>query len=61
VPIIFAALLRGPHIKVAAEASRWQRMGDLIGSRYEPRTRDRRLTTSAIRLKNIIETKSKAY
>jgi len=37
------------HIKVAAVASRWQRVGDLIGSGFEPytsRTRSRRLTTS---------------
>jgi len=30
---------QGPHIKViAAVASRWQRVGDLIGSRCEPHT-----------------------
>jgi len=43
---ISAALRQGPHIKVAAVASRWQRVGDLIGSGFEPhtsRTRGRRL------------------
>jgi len=43
-------LRQGPHIKVAAVASPWQRVGDLIGSGSEPhtsRTRGRRLTTCA--------------
>jgi len=42
------ALYHGPHIQAAA-ASRWQRMGDLIGSGFEPytsRTRSSRLTTT---------------
>jgi len=42
----FATLRQGLHIKVAAVASRWQRVGDLIGSKFEPRTsrtRSRRL------------------
>jgi len=37
--------------KVAAVASRWQRVGDLIGSEFEPhtsRTRSERLITCAI-------------
>jgi len=35
---ISAALRQGPHhtIKVATVASRWQRVGDLIGSGFEP-------------------------
>jgi len=36
----------GPHIKVAAVASRWQRVGNLIGlgfERHASRTRSRRL------------------
>jgi len=33
---ISAALRQGPHIKVAAVANRWQRVGDLIGSRFVP-------------------------
>jgi len=43
-----AALRQDSHIKVAAVASRWQRVGDLIGSELEPRTsrtRSRRLIT----------------
>jgi len=28
----------GPHIKVATVTSRWQRVGDLIGSRFELHT-----------------------
>jgi len=28
------------HIKVAAVTSRWQRMGDFIGSRFEPAPED---------------------
>jgi len=39
---------QGPPIKVVAVASRWQRVGDLIGSRFESHTsriRSRRLTT----------------
>jgi len=32
------ALRQGPHIKVATVASRWQRVGDLIGSGFEPHT-----------------------
>jgi len=31
-------LRHGPHIKVAAVASRWQRLGDLIDSGFEPYT-----------------------
>jgi len=46
---ISAALHQGPHIKVAAVASRWQRVGDLIGSGSEPYhtsgARSKRLTT----------------
>jgi len=40
-------LRKVPHIKVAAVASRWQHVGDLIGLGFEPhtsRTRGRRLT-----------------
>jgi len=33
---ISAALRQGPHIKVAAVASRWKRVEDLIGSGFEP-------------------------
>jgi len=33
---ISAALRQGPHIKVAAMASRWQHVGDLIGSGFKP-------------------------
>jgi len=33
-----ATLRQASHIKVAAVASRWQRVGDLIGSGFEPRT-----------------------
>jgi len=33
-------LAPGPHIKVAAVASRWQRVGDLIGTGFEPRTKN---------------------
>jgi len=33
-----AALHQGPHIKVATVASRWQRVGDLIGSEFETHT-----------------------
>jgi len=44
-----AALRQGPHFKVTAVASRWQRVGDLIGSGFELHTcRSRRLTTCAI-------------
>jgi len=42
---------QGSHTKVAAVASRWQRVGDLIDSKFEPhtsRTRGRRLTTCAV-------------
>jgi len=42
---------RDPTSKVAAVASRWQREGDLIGSRFEPltyRTRSECLITCAI-------------
>jgi len=48
---ISASLRQGSHIKVAAVASRWQRVGDLIGSGYElhtSRTRNKRLTTCVI-------------
>jgi len=48
---IIAALRQGPHFKIAAVASRWQRVGDLIGAKFEPptyRTRDRCLSTCAI-------------
>jgi len=47
----FRGLRQGPHFKVAAVASRWQRAADLIGSGYEPhtsRTRRERLITCAI-------------
>jgi len=40
------ALRHGPHIKVAAVASRWHRVEDLIYSGFEPctfQTRSRRL------------------
>jgi len=30
------ALSQGPHIKNAAVARRWQRVGDMIGSEYQP-------------------------
>jgi len=33
---ISAALRQGPQFKAAAVASRWQRVGDLIGSEFEP-------------------------
>jgi len=50
--LISAVLRQGPHIKVAAVASRWQRVGDLIGSEFEPHQRHShtkgRLTTCAI-------------
>jgi len=39
--------------KVAAVATRWERVGDLIGSRFEPhtfRTRSERLTTYSFNL-----------
>jgi len=48
---VSAALRQGPHIKVAAVASRWQRMGDLIGSGFElytSRTWGRRLTSLSL-------------
>jgi len=48
---ISAALRQGPHLKVAAVVSRWQRVGDLIGLGNEPdasRTRSERLITCAI-------------
>jgi len=55
---VSGAHLRGffqvPHIKFAAVANRWQRVGDLIGSRFEPHTfriRGRRLTTCAVIIK----------
>jgi len=35
---ISAALRQGLYIKVAAVASRWQRVGNLIGSGFEPHT-----------------------
>jgi len=42
VSLVTGALLRGlhqrPHIKFTAVASRWERVGDLIGSRFEPYT-----------------------
>jgi len=47
------ALRQGPHIKVAVVASRWQRVGDLIGLRFEQhtfRTWSIRLTSSTIGL-----------
>jgi len=47
------ALCQGPHVKVVAEASRWQRVVDLIGSGYKPHTsctRGRRLTPSQLSL-----------
>jgi len=33
---ISAALRQGPQTKFAAVVSRWQRVGDLIGSGYNP-------------------------
>jgi len=42
-------------IKVATVASRWQRVGDLIGSEFEPHTsrnRSKCLTTCALRTAN---------
>jgi len=47
---ISATLHQGPHIKIVTVASRWQHVGDLIGSGFEPQTfltRGRRLTTYA--------------
>jgi len=52
---ISAALRQSPHIKIAAVASRWQRLGDLVGSGIEPhmfRTRGRRLLAPSGRLKH---------
>jgi len=43
----FEALRQDPQTKVAAVASRWQSVGDLIDSKFEPhtsRTRSKRLT-----------------
>jgi len=34
----YASWRKDPHIKVTAVASRWQRVGDLIGSGFEPHT-----------------------
>jgi len=47
----FATLRQSPHFKVAAAASRWQRVEDLIGSGFEPHTsitRSEHLTTCVI-------------
>jgi len=44
---ISETLRQGPHIKVATVASRWERVGDLIGSGFEPhisRTKDRQMS-----------------
>jgi len=49
--LIYTALHQSPHIKVATVSSRWQRVGDLIGSGFEPhtsRTRGKRLNTCTI-------------
>jgi len=48
---ISAALRQSAHLKVATVASRWQHVGDLIGSGFQPRTsrtKSERLTTCAI-------------
>jgi len=47
---ISAALCQGLHINVVTVASRWQRVGDLIGSEFESHTssnKGRRLTSCA--------------
>jgi len=50
--VLNSAVLRpGPHIKIATVASRWQRVGDSIGSGFKPhtsRTRSESLTICAI-------------
>jgi len=54
---ISATLRQGHTIKVTTVASRWQRVGDLIGSRFEPHTsrnRSERLTACAITQRDYI-------
>jgi len=53
--LISAALCQGPHIKVAAVASYWQHVENLIGSGFKlhtSRTRSRRLSGRLIGLIN---------